>query len=210
VIRYVGVGREAEAEQIIEKSRFIARVKPVSSREEAEDFFTARRTLHRAATHNVPAFVLGDKSELVWASDDGEPQGTAGAPILRMLIAEGLTNTALVVTRYFGGVKLGTGGLARAYAGVARSAIDAAGICEVRETVLLTYRVDYGVFGKLQNLARRDGAFMIEDAVFTDAVVATLSGLSEDEGALAALVADITAGSGELLERETRLTAIPL
>jgi putative IMPACT (imprinted ancient) family translation regulator len=126
-----------------------------------------------------------------------------------MLTFEGLTNTALIVTRYFGGVKLGTGGLARAYAGVARSAIDAAGICEVRETVLLTYRVDYGFFEKLRNLARRDGAFGIDGAAFTDAVTATLSGPSEDEAALGALVADITAGSGELLKRETRLTAIP-
>jgi uncharacterized YigZ family protein len=203
------VGREAEAEQLIEKSRFIACVTPICSREEAEDFFTARRTLHRAATHNVPAFVLGDKGELQWASDDGEPQGTAGAPILHMLASEGLTNTALIVTRYFGGVKLGTGGLLRAYTGVARSAVFAAGVCEFRESVLLTYRVDYGFFGKLQNLSKQTGAFDIDDAAFTDAVVATLSGPSEDEKSLAALVADATAGSCELLGRETRLAAIP-
>jgi uncharacterized YigZ family protein len=201
----MGVSREAESEQIIEKSRFIACVRPVCSREEAENFFTARRTLHRAATHNVPVFVLGDKGELQWANDDGEPQGTAGAPILRMLASEGLTNTALIVTRYFGGVKLGTGGLVRAYTGAARSAVDAAGVCEFRETVLLTYRVDYSFFGKLQSLAK-EGAFEMGDAVFTDVVAATLSGPSEDEEALTALVADITAGTGELLGRETRLT----
>jgi uncharacterized YigZ family protein len=209
MIRYVSVAREAETEQVIEKSRFIGCATRVCARDEAETFFAERRALHRAATHNVPAFVLGDKGELQWAGDDGEPQGTAGAPILHMLVAEGLTNIAVTVTRYFGGVKLGVGGLIRAYTGAARAAVDAAGVCDVCEQTLLTYRVDYGFFGKLQNLESRGGVFRIDDAVFTDAVVVTLSGPSEDADALAALVADITSGTGELVARETRLTPVP-
>ncbi|MDR1245728.1 MAG: YigZ family protein [Clostridiales Family XIII bacterium] len=208
MIRYVSVAREAEAEQVIEKSRFIGCVTRVCARDGAEEFFAGRRALHKGATHNVPAFVLGDNGELQWANDDGEPQGTAGAPILRMLVAEGLTNIAVTVTRYFGGVKLGTGGLIRAYTGAARAAVDAAGVCDVCEQALLTYRVDYGSFGKLQTVARRDG-ISLGDAVFTDAVVATLSGPSEDADALVALVADITSGTGKLVARETRLTAVP-
>ncbi|MDR2089317.1 MAG: YigZ family protein, partial [Clostridiales Family XIII bacterium] len=104
MILYTTAAGEAEREQVIEKSRFIGCVRPVRDRAEADAFFAARRALHRTATHNVPALVLGEKGELQWASDDGEPQGTSGAPILRLLAGEGLTNVALMVTRYFGGV----------------------------------------------------------------------------------------------------------
>jgi uncharacterized YigZ family protein len=208
MIRYATAAREAETEQIIERSRFIGCVKPVASREDAEAFFAARRALHRAAAHNVPAFVIGEKSELQWASDDGEPQGTSGAPILRMLLAEGLTNVALIVTRYFGGIKLGTGGLVRAYTGVARLAVEEAGICDVGDRAVLTYRIDYSFLGKLQNLARRGGLFQIKDTAFTDAVIATLTVPGEDADALSALVADATAGTGELLARKTELVAV--
>jgi uncharacterized YigZ family protein len=206
--RYATAAREAEKEQVIEKSRFIACVRPVRDRAEAEAFFAARRALHRAATHNVPAFVLGEKGGLQWASDDGEPQGTAGAPILRLLIAEGLTNVAMTVTRYFGGVKLGTGGLVRAYTGVARLATEEAGVCDVEERALLTCRVDYGFLGKLQSLARQGELFRIKDTVFGEAVVLTLSCRAEEADALAMLVADVSAGTGELLARETELVAV--
>jgi uncharacterized YigZ family protein len=208
MIRCASVVREAEAEQIVEKSRFIGCVRPVCDREEAEAFFAARRTLHRGATHNVPAFVIGEKAALQWAGDDGEPQGTSGAPILRLLLAEGLTNVALLVTRYFGGVKLGTGGLVRAYTGVARLTLEAAGICDLDERIQLTYRLDYGFLGKLQSLARQGDLFQIENTVFSDAVIATLSSPSENADALSALVADISAGTGKLLARETKLARI--
>jgi uncharacterized YigZ family protein len=208
VILYATAAGEAESELVIEKSRFIGCVRPVQGRAEADAFFAARRALHRAATHNVPALVLGEKGELQWASDDGEPQGTSGAPILRLLVAEGLTNVALMVTRYFGGVKLGTGGLSRAYAGAARLTLEAAGVCDVGERALLTYRIDYGLLGKLQNLARRGDLFQIEDTVFGAAVVVTLASPSENADALAALVADISAGKGELLSRKTELAAL--
>jgi uncharacterized YigZ family protein len=205
---YATVAREAETEQIVERSRFIGCVKPAASREEAEAFFAVRRALHRAAAHNVPAFVIGEKSELQWASDDGEPQGTSGAPILRMLLAEGLTNVALIVTRYFGGIKLGTGGLVRAYTGAARLAVEEAGICDVGEQTVLTYRIDYSFLGKLQNLARQSGLFQIKDTAFTDAVVASLAAPAEDADALVALVADATAGTGELLARKAEFVAV--
>ena len=106
--------KEGYAEQIIEKSRFIAHAAPVSSREEAEEYIAKIRDQYRDATHNVPAFVLGDKQQTVWGSDDGEPGGTAGSPVALLISSEGLTNTVVVVTRYFGGIKLGPGGLVRA------------------------------------------------------------------------------------------------
>ena len=114
MILYKTVGKAAQAEQIIEKSRFITHVRPVTSREEADSFFAEIKKEYKDATHNVPAMVIGDKFQIQWASDDGEPQGTSGAPIVQMLVNEEITNVALVVTRYFGGVKLGTGGLVRA------------------------------------------------------------------------------------------------
>ena len=109
---YSTVIEEGSAEQIIEKSKFIAYVKPVYDKQEADDYIAQIRKKHKDATHNVPAMVIGDKMQIQWASDDGEPQGTSGAPIIKMLTGAGITNVAVVVTRYFGGIKLGTGGLA--------------------------------------------------------------------------------------------------
>ena len=149
---YSTVLGEGQAEQYIEKSRFITYVKPVESKEAADEFIASIKKKHKDATHNVPAMVLGDKFQIQWASDDGEPQGTSGAPIVQMLVNEGITNVALVVTRYFGGIKLGTGGLVRAYTSSAKLGIEAAGIGDVKEMQVLTYNVDYSVFNKMQNL----------------------------------------------------------
>ena len=151
MVYYKTAAKYGEVEQTIEKSRFIGYIKPVQNREEAEAFIAEIRALHRSATHNVPAYVIGEKSEMQWASDDKEPSGTAGAPILHLLNGEGITNVAVVVTRYFGGIKLGTGGLARAYGGTARLALDAAGVAEVKEMDLLTFGIDYTYYGKIQN-----------------------------------------------------------
>ena len=106
---YSTVTGPGEAEQIIEKSRFITHVMPVSSKEEADEFIASVKKEYKDATHNVPAMVIGDKMQIQWGSDDGEPQGTSGAPVVQMLVKEGITNVAVVVTRYFGGIKLGTG-----------------------------------------------------------------------------------------------------
>lgn len=148
---YSTVMRQAEAEQIIEKSRFIACIAPVETKEEADAFIASVKKRYKDATHNVPAMVLGEQFQLQWASDDGEPQGTSGAPVVQMLVQEGITNVAVVVTRYFGGIKLGTGGLVRAYTGSAKLGLHAAGICDVCSMTSLTYRVDYSVFNKIQN-----------------------------------------------------------
>ena len=133
MIKYKTIMKEAEIEQTIDRSRFIGHVKPVESREEAEAFISEIRSKHKTATHNVPAFVIGDQFQLQWASDDGEPQGTSGAPIVQMLVKEGVTNIAVVITRYFGGIKLGTGGLVRAYTGTTKLALEESGICAVKE-----------------------------------------------------------------------------
>ena len=217
---YSTVRGAASAEQIIEKSRFIAYVAPVSDREEAEAFITSIRKKHKDATHNVPAMVLGDKMQTQWASDDGEPQGTSGAPIVQMLVAQGITNVVVVVTRYFGGIKLGTGGLVRAYTSSAKLGLAAAGVCDVCERSVLTYALDYTYLAKLQNLAAQDAGgsgdepagsgalFAIENLTYTDVVQAELSCVPERADEVKHLIATLTGGQGRLCCEETRVVRV--
>lgn len=205
MIQYKTVLEEANAEQIIEKSRFIAHVKPVESKEEADAFIASIRAQHKTATHNVPAVVIGDKFQLQWGSDDGEPQGTSGAPIVQMLVKEGITNVAVVVTRYFGGIKLGTGGLVRAYTGSAKLGLEAAGICQVKEMALLQFKVDYSFLSKIQNLSQ-GGKFSIDDTVYAEAVTLKVSAEMEDAEEIKALFADMTSGSALLISHSTGLS----
>ena len=204
---YSTVRAEASAEQIIEKSRFIAYVSPAETREEADEFIAAIRKKHKDATHNVPAMVLGDKFQIQWGSDDGEPQGTSGAPIVQMLVAQGITNIVVVVTRYFGGIKLGTGGLVRAYTSSAKLGLEAAGICDVCERKVMTYALDYTYLAKLQNLAG-DELFTIENLVYTEVATAELSCLPERADELSGLIANLTGGKGVLKKEEVRIIKV--
>ena len=204
---YSTVRAEASAEQIIEKSRFIAYVSPAETREEADEFIASRRKKHKDATHNVPAMVLGDKFQIQWGSDDGEPQGTSGAPIVQMLVAQGITNVVVVVTRYFGGIKLGTGGLVRAYTSSAKLGLEAAGICDVCERQVMSYALDYTYLAKLQNLA--GGALLtIENLTYTDVVQAELSCVPERADEVKNLIANLTGGQGRLCSEETRVVRV--
>ena len=197
---YSTVEREASAEQIIEKSRFITYVKPVSSKEEADAFIAEIKKKHKDATHNVPAMVIGDKFQIQWASDDGEPQGTSGAPIVQMLVQEGVTNVAIVVTRYFGGIKLGTGGLVRAYTSSAKLGLEAAKVIEIFEKKVLTYQVDYGIFNKLSNFTFEQNV-SIENVVYTDVVKFNLVVEPEETDLVKNAVTGISNGR-EILESE--------
>lgn len=201
---YSTVLKEAQAEQIIEKSRFIAYVSPASTKEEADAFIASIRKKHKDATHNVPAMVLGDKFQVQWASDDGEPQGTSGAPMVQLLVSEGITDVVIVVTRYFGGIKLGTGGLVRAYTSSAKLGLMAAGICDVEEMCLLTYEIDYTYLAKLQNLAA-GGLFSISDTAYTDVVQVTLCMPPEKQEEVMSAVTNLTGGKGMLKNQRLEL-----
>lgn len=201
---YRTVQKEGSAEQIIEKSRFIAYVKPVSSKEEADDFIAAIRKKHRDATHNVPAMVIGDKMQIQWASDDGEPQGTSGAPMVRLMVAEEITDTVIVVTRYFGGIKLGTGGLARAYTSTAKLGLESADICDVFEQLAMTYVLDYTYLSKLQNLEGE--MFKINNINYTEIVEVELSTDPENKEQVQDLINNITGGKGILKREEMTLS----
>ena len=200
---YSTVLGEGQAEQVIEKSRFIAYVKPVESKEEADAFIGEIRKKHKDATHNVPAMVLGDHFQVQWASDDGEPQGTSGAPMVQMLVQEGITNVVVVVTRYFGGIKLGTGGLVRAYTSSAKLGLAAAGLCDVQEMKVTEYRVDYAVFNKIQ---KSPFTYPVKFAniVYADAVTFEMITSPGDTDAVAEVITGLSGGRAERLSDTVR------
>ncbi len=206
---YRTIKQAATAEQIIEKSRFIAHAMPVSDRAEADAFVAEIKAAYKDATHNVPAMVIGDKSQIQWASDDGEPQGTSGAPIVQMLVNEGLTNLVIVVTRYFGGIKLGTGGLVRAYTSSAKLAVEAAGVCGVQDVLRLTCETDYTYLARFQKMAAEtltEGAgfsFLIGEIEYGEKVRLDLVTFAENEEELRSLVANLTSGSARVISAVT-------
>lgn len=214
---YKTVRTQAEAVQVIDKSRFIAHVCPVESREEADAFLAEIREKYKDATHNVPAMVIGDKSQIQWASDDGEPQGTSGAPMVQMMVKEGLTNLIVVVTRYFGGIKLGTGGLVRAYTSSAKLGLEAAGVCSVREMAELTVKIDYPYLAKIQNMASeqldleeadREGEenlsnFRIANIQYTDKIEMKIQTFPGSLTNVELLFQNITSGKAEVISQKT-------
>ncbi len=204
MIRYTTVEKEAFSEEVIQRSRFIGQIAPVSSREEAEAYISKVRALHRTAAHHVPAYILGEKMELQWTSDDGEPQGTAGPPILQMLAREGLTNLVCVVTRYYGGIKLGTGGLVRAYTDTARLAMNAAGLHEVRDVTLLRVMLPYPLLGKLKNL-EQELPFWIEEVSYGQDVDVTLCFEREHGEQMSGMLADLNNGMPTILAETEKL-----
>ena len=201
---YRSVYEYGEAEYVIEKSRFIAHVSPAETPEEARAFISGIKEKYKDATHNVPAFICGAGSEHQWASDDGEPQGTSGMPVLKLISAEGLTNVAIVITRYFGGIKLGTGGLARAYTHAAKLGIEAAGICDVKESLLMKYSFDYTYLSKITNYLNEKG-WEMSDPEYTDSVSAVISCPTEDAERLKSAVSDMTSGRAVLLSESVTL-----
>ena len=210
---YRTIRKEACETQIIEKSKFIAHAKPVETREEADKFIGEIKSRYKDATHNVPAMVLGEKCQIQWASDDGEPQGTSGAPMVQMLVGEGLTNLVVVVTRYFGGIKLGTGGLVRAYTSSAKLAVEAAGICSVQQVCRLGVTLDYTYLSRFQQMASEsisegDGDFVIGDINYGEKVQLELITPEENLEKLTGMIANMTAGTAIIEEPETALEKV--
>ena len=204
MIRYSTICGEGQTELVIERSRFIGYAKPVETREEAEEFIREIKARHRDASHNVPAFVIGEKLQQQWASDDGEPQGTAGVPMLQMMVKEEITNVAVVVTRYFGGIKLGTGGLVRAYTNTAKGALDAAGIRQVKDQTVMVVSMDYTYLGKLQN-EQKNGYFQLADTAFSNVVTVTLQMEPENVQQVKAFLSELTGGGYQLIDEQERL-----
>nr|WP_303243778.1 YigZ family protein [uncultured Cellulosilyticum sp.] len=158
-----------EALVVEKKSKFIATVCEVKSQEEAEACLQQLRKKYYDARHNCFAYQIGEKNEIQRCSDDGEPQGTAGKPILEVLKGEDVRNTLICVTRYFGGTLLGTGGLVRAYGKAAKEGLLNAGIIEKRRIQLIDVQMNYTLVGKVQYLLGEKG-YRIRDSLYTDVV----------------------------------------
>ncbi|MFD9816109.1 YigZ family protein [Streptomyces sp. NPDC059080] len=181
----------------INKSRFLCALAPVATEAEAQDFIAAVRKEHPSARHHCYAYVLGADGGVQKASDDGEPGGTAGVPMLQMLLRREMRYVVAVVTRYFGGIKLGAGGLIRAYGGAVGEALDILGTVVRRRYRLATITVDHQRAGKLENDLRATGRAVRE--VIYGAEVRIEVGLPEaDVPAFGAWLADTTAGTAVL------------
>lgn len=166
---YRTIHRYGEGEIIINKSRFIGYAMPIESEGEALDFIEKIKTKHRDATHNVYAYVYGEDSNIQRFSDDGEPSGTAGIPALEVIKKEDLRNVVVVVTRYFGGIKLGTGGLIRAYTKGAKIGLESGMIIEKVLHHKLKIRIEYTLYGMIENYLMTNG-YIVEDTIYDDAV----------------------------------------
>ena len=172
-MEYRTISQDGQAQEEIKKSRFICHAKRVYSEEEARDFIAAIKKEHYKATHNCSAFIVGEKSEIKRTSDDGEPSGTAGVPMLGVMENHQVTNVCFVVTRYFGGIKLGAGGLIRAYAGSVALAIKEIGLIEIKEQAGLRLKMSYSQYQNFDNFLKAED--LIEfDTEFTDLVAATI------------------------------------
>lgn len=165
---YRTIEKEAAAEFVERRSRFIGYAKPVSSEKEAVSFINEIKARHWNATHNVYAYCVRE-GQVKRYSDDGEPQGTAGIPTLDVLLKSNLTDLAVVVTRYFGGVLLGAGGLVRAYSHSCSIAVEQAGIITMRTCVMAQVSCDYNQYGRLAGLIPENGG-VIDHTDFTDRV----------------------------------------
>lgn len=152
---YYTVKPEGYEEVTIQKSRFIGYVKRCETEEEAQAFIQEIKKKHSDATHNCSAYMIGEHDLIQKANDDGEPSGTAGVPMLEVLKKKGLKDTAVVVTRYFGGIKLGAGGLIRAYGGTTSQAIEATGVVRRQLMKQIKVIVSYHLLGKLENEVRQ-------------------------------------------------------
>ncbi|MBC2214636.1 YigZ family protein [Listeria welshimeri] len=167
---YLTIQSDGKHEIIIEKSRFICHIMRVTTESEAQTFIQTIKKEHRDATHNCSAYIIGENDQFQKAHDDGEPSGTAGVPMLEVLKKKKLKNIVVVVTRYFGGTKLGAGGLARAYGSAVSETIQTIGIVECTLATIIKCSFAYSLVGKIEN-ALEQKSYQINDKEFTDKVV---------------------------------------
>lgn len=197
-MNYYTVSEAAEDSFIEKRSEFIGYIAPVKTDEEAVNFINTIKAKHRKAKHNVYAYILR-KDNISRYSDDGEPQGTAGVPVLDVLQKRGLTDVCVVVTRYFGGILLGGGGLVRAYSHAASLACDAAHTMDMCLCHRLKICTDYGMYGKLTYILPNFETITV-NSDFADSVTLELLVLSKKLSALISEITEITNGSAEITD----------
>ncbi|URJ46585.1 YigZ family protein [Paenibacillus polymyxa] len=199
--QYRTVRGAGNKEIVIRKSRFIGHIQPVQTEEEAAAFIERIKKEHWNATHNCSAYMIGERDEIQKQSDDGEPSGTAGKPILEVIRNQKLKNVAIVVTRYFGGILLGAGGLIRAYSDGAVAAIEAGdAITRVLHREIFV-ELDYTWLGKVEN-ELRNRSIRTGETMFTDKVTLTCLPLAGDAESFSNWITDLTQGQSLVSEGE--------
>ena len=202
---YLTISDFACPEFVERRSRFIGYIKPVTSEAQALEFINSIRAKHWDATHNVYAYVLREQNTCRY-SDDNEPQGTAGMPVLDVLRKSGLTDVCVVVTRYFGGILLGGGGLVRAYSHSASLAVQAAGMILMRSCAMCSLECTYNQYGKLSSLVPENGG-TVDNADFSDKVTLSFHIPADEVQRLQKLVTETTCGTVEIIKDEERYFA---
>lgn len=192
-----------ESEIIIQKSRFITYVNRAETEEQAQDFINNIKEKHKSANHNCSAYIIGEHDNIQKANDNGEPSGTAGVPMLEVLKKQGLQDTVVVVTRYFGGIKLGGGGLIRAYGKATTEGIDAAKVVERKLHHLLKVSIDYTWLGKVENEVR-NSIYPLKEINYAELVEVLVFTKANEEAIFINWMAEITNGQAkiELVEKE--------
>ena len=203
------IKEDGQVQEEIKKSRFICHAKRVYSEEEARAFITAIKKEHYKATHNCSAFIIGERSEIKRTSDDGEPSGTAGVPMLGVLENHNLTNVCVVVTRYFGGIKLGAGGLIRAYAGSVALAVKEIGIVEIKEQAGIQIQMSYAQYQEYGNFLKEHNLMELETN-FTDQVETIIFVDKEDKEAIKASLIEFFNGKITLIDQGLREVEVPV
>ena len=203
------IKEDGQVQEEIKKSRFICHAKRVYSEEEARAFITAIKKEHYKATHNCSAFIIGERSEIKRTSDDGEPSGTAGVPMLGVLENHNLTNVCVVVTRYFGGIKLGAGGLIRAYAGSVAFAVKEIGIVEIKEQTGIQIQMSYAQYQEYGNFLKEHNLMELETN-FTDQVDTIIFVDKEDKEDTKSALIEFFNGKVILTDQGLREVEVPV
>jgi len=190
---YKTVKKLGQCEIVISKSRFIAHVNRAETEEQAIEFIERIKKQHSNATHNCSCYMIGEHDQIQKANDDGEPSGTAGVPMLEVLKKQGLKDTVVVVTRYFGGIKLGGGGLIRAYGKATTEGIDAAQVVERKLHHVMKIAIDYTWLGKVENEVR-NSQYTLNDIQYAEAVEVLVDVEKDEEENFINWVTELTNG----------------
>ena len=203
------IKEDGQIQEEIKKSRFICHIKRVTTEDEARNFIQDVKKEHYKATHNCSAFILGERSERKRSSDDGEPSGTAGVPMLGVLENQQLTNVCAVVTRYFGGIKLGAGGLIRAYSSNVALAIKEIGIVHIKEQLGLRIALSYSQYQELPNFLKANH-LQEQDTSFTEQVQTTIFVDKDDKDSVIEELIELFNGKVDITDQGLRKVEVPV
>lgn len=206
---YLTVTGYGESEIVISKSRFITYVNRAETEEEAHAFIDKIKKMHHSATHNCSAYMIGEHDNIQKANDDGEPSGTAGVPMLEVLKKQHLQDTVVVVTRYFGGIKLGGGGLIRAYGKATTEGLQAAGVAERKLHHIMSIDIDYSWLGKVENEVR-SSLYILEEIQYLEDVRITVFVLEDEVEKFTNWITEITNGQAKISLVREQFVEFPL